>query len=71
MTDTDGRSSLVPEDFDLEAAKNAPSTTPSEERPKCPHCETATLQTAPGYRGAETKYMCKKCYRHVAEDGAV
>lgn len=71
MTGADDSGSLVPEDFDLEAAKNAPSTTPSEERPQCPYCETATLQTAPGYRGAETKYMCKKCYRHIAADEAV
>ena len=60
-----GTDSIVPEDFNLEAARKAPTTTPDHEIPRCPRCESASIRHRsgglPNNHSFETLYRCKIC----------
>lgn len=63
--------SLVPEDFDLEAAKRAKTTTPEETLPRCPECESVQVRTKGKRdnrdRQYDTDYCCQNCRSHFDE----
>ena len=62
---TDARTdSIVPDGFNLEAAKKQRSSTPDDEIARCPRCESASIRHRPGgvaARDTETLYRCKHC----------
>lgn len=80
MSNTDGGAaehgartshSIVPEDFDLASARSKRSTTPDDERPRCPYCNSVNIESKTGhYFGSvhrqEGKYRCdaRGCGRH-------
>jgi transposase-like protein len=63
---------IVPEDFDLNDALNAYSTTPREEMSRCPNCESVNIQrksTRPrSARQTRTEdWRCFHCEEHFEE----
>ena len=65
-----GTDEIVPEDFDLEAAKNAHSTTSPDERKRCPECKRSTVcRKVDDHRKREidTEYYCIQCLTHFDE----
>lgn len=62
----------VPEDFDLDAALAAHSTTPTDERKRCPECGRATVHTkSPTGRSRRSEHpedhYCKSYGAHFDE----
>lgn len=55
----------------LEAMKYAPSSTPDEQRKRCPECRSPKVRRKiPGSRGRDPKpgeYSCAKCHAHFDE----
>ncbi|WP_254810690.1 hypothetical protein [Natronosalvus amylolyticus] len=66
-----GAESLVPEDFDFEAIHKARSTTPLDERRRCPECRsTRVYQISDDPRGwtdADSDFGCENCQAHFDE----
>lgn len=62
-------SDFVPEEFDLEAAKYAHSTTDPSKRKRCPRCESTDLRNNTddprGSRNRRGRYYCRKCRTHI------
>lgn len=60
-----GTDSIVPEGFNLEAARQAKSTTPDKEITRCPRCESASIRhrsdSIRNERELEAAYRCKIC----------
>lgn len=67
MTETGG---IVPDDFDLNAARHAYSTTPDEKQPKCPECESINISRKVGNHIGKRKetnsgaWRCNNCKHH-------
>ena len=62
------------DDFDLEAMKNARSSTPPEKRSRCPECyRTQILRTNTGVAGpeVETDYTCRDCGNRFDEPARI
>lgn len=58
---------LIPEDFDLDAALSAPSTTPDDKRKTCPECGSIAIvrkTSAPGRRTYIDPWYCDHCDSH-------
>jgi predicted RNA-binding Zn-ribbon protein involved in translation (DUF1610 family) len=55
--------SIVPDDFSLEAALNAESTTADERHNRCPRCASAAIRSRDGgmQGSAEHLYYCAHC----------
>ncbi|MDR9380709.1 MAG: hypothetical protein RI560_03425 [Natronomonas sp.] len=64
-TASDLRSDIVPEDFDLKAARQKHSTTDRDARPRCPECfKISIVKRSPGIAGIVSDgraYRCDKC----------
>ena len=65
---------IVPEDFDLDAARNQPSTTADSDRRRCPECGSVKIvqKTAKGAAAPNRKdgrFRCKAtgCQAHFDE----
>lgn len=63
--------SLVPEDFDLDAARHARSTTPPEQRTRCPVCHQTDVRPKADRddpvgreRDNPERYHCRACGTH-------
>ena len=60
----------IPDDFDLDAARRAPSSTPAEERERCPHCGSYNISVKTQVHGGPNKreydgdYFCDCCKNH-------
>ena len=57
-------SELVPEDFDLDHARQAPSTTPHNERPRCPECNQLAVRKKTGKPSSNPdgpSHYCNRC----------
>lgn len=65
---------LIPDDFDLDAAKRAPSTTSDTDRVTCPECDSVSVcpnvRVKPecGFSDRETDYYCTRCNAHFDAD---
>lgn len=61
----DLRSDIVPDGFDLDAARQCHSSTARTERPRCPACyKLSIVKRSPGIEGITTDgraYRCDKC----------
>lgn len=71
MSETTDPESLVPDGFDLEEARNAPSTTSPGDRTACPHCgSTQTSRNTRKARGRTPlgEFSCDVCRRGFDED---
>ena len=56
--------SIVPDGFDLAAAKKQRTSTPDHEISRCPRCESASIRHRPGGirdYGVERRYCCEHC----------
>lgn len=60
--------SIIPDDFDLDGARDTHSTTPKAERKRCPRCGQSAILPLTGKGGAgvpsghtDHEYRCEKC----------
>ena len=64
-------SSIVPDDFDLESARRQHSTTPKDQRPRCPQCKRLSVRTKTGKPSgtshSDKKHYCNRCDAHFDE----
>lgn len=56
----------VPDDFDLHDARQAHSTTPADEKPRCPNCGRMSIDARVGSIAVEKRwddpdYYCREC----------
>lgn len=60
---------IVPDGFDLERARRAPSTTPDEKRKRCPSCDSMRIRHYTGKFVADESadgYRCLDCGHHFS-----
>ena len=63
QNDNGARGELVPDGFDLKAAKSKTSTTPKDQQSRCPNCGSLCLFPRDRERGLD--YYCKRCNERV------
>jgi rubredoxin len=62
---------IVPEDFDLDSALSAQSSTPEEEMRRCPECRAVNIQRKSNrpesHRERSEDWRCQTCEIHFEE----
>jgi DNA-directed RNA polymerase subunit RPC12/RpoP len=62
---TGERTKIVPDGFDWDAARAAPSSTPDDQRKRCPECESKAINPRAEHWGnqrpPDAQYQCMAC----------
>lgn len=64
---------IVPDDFDLDDARHARSTTDEADQPKCPQCRSFNISRKVGNHIGQNKdrhpgrWRCNRCQHHFDE----